>query len=132
MTELNDAVALLEELEKKEKELEQFREKLTKKDLASHVNSLQTLVIKYQRGAVEVLLRILKEREEVGKLWEDLVNGTVLARESMKSVEALLREGRDKKLVDLQAQIEARDKVIANLGEEVSILKARVKSLLGV
>jgi len=131
MGELSESTELLEEVKAKERELEELKGKLNKKDAGSAVVSLQTLVIKYQRSAIETLLRIQGERDKMGDYWEHFIQAVILCREAVEKAETSIKDAESKKIRDLTVIIESKDKVITSLNEEVSLLKTRVRNLLG-
>lgn len=131
MGELGDVSDQLDELEKKEAALGKFREKLEKKDLAVKFNELQTVIIKIQRESINTLLRVQQERDQIGKSWEELIEGIMLSRDAIKDIEIAIKNLGDKQVGDLQEQLNSRDKVIGSLNEEISILRTRIRSLMG-
>ena len=131
MGELTDVTDLLEEIKQGEAELGRAKSKLGKKELVTQVNSLQGLVIKYQREAITTLLRIQQERDRIGSHWEGLVEGVAASRAAVKEVEELLGEFDSKTIAELEKQVTERDRVIGELTEEVALLRLRVKDLVG-
>jgi len=129
MAELEEMTILLEDLDKKEKELTELSGKLNKKDLVSRVSQLQTLIIKYQREAITTLLRIQRERDYINKGWVELVEAVSIGKDALKEAEGAVKSSWERRISDLMGQIASKDKAIGSLNEEINLLKLRIKAL---
>lgn len=131
MGDLSEVANQLEELKEKEKELEVLKKKLGKKDASNQLDTLQGLVIRYQRETIYTLLKLQEERNKLGSYWEGFIGEVISCREAVKEAEKLLQNLSDKRLEELKVQLTERDRVIEALTEEVNQLKTRVRVLLG-
>jgi len=131
MGKLSEVTDTLELITQKEAELEASKSKLDKKDAASQVSSLQTMIIRYQRDSIEALMRILHERDTMGKQWETFVNSILECREALKDAEAAIGSAQKKQIKEYEDQIGRLKAINDQREEEISLLTRRVKSLLG-